>query len=114
FTFATGFDAGDCWTVTVTDAILARATVLFDEAVTYASADAASTWSETPDAVTQTALFVSYNSLTSYYTLSTVLARYNTLRCVVNSAIDLAGNTQTTANVLTCAVGSASAASLAP
>jgi hypothetical protein len=114
FEFADGFDAGDSWTVKVTDAILARATVLFDEEITYATADAATTFVDTTASVAQTDDFVSYNSKTSYYTFSTVLVRYNTLRCVVNGAKDLAGNTQTTANVLTCAVGSASATSLAP
>jgi len=114
FTFAAGFDAGDSWTVTVTDAILARATVLFDEEITFASADAATTFVDTTNVVAQTDTFVSYNSKISYYTFSTVLARYSTLRCVVNGATDLAGNIQTTANVLTCAVGAASATSLAP
>jgi hypothetical protein len=113
-TMAPTFSAGDGVTVTVTTEILARATVLFDEEITYASADAATTWEDTTDSVTQTDTFVAYDSKTSYYSFSTILARYNTLRCVVNGAEDLAGNTQTTANVLTCAVGKASTTNLAP
>ena len=113
-TMAPTFSAGDGVTVTVTTEILARATVLFDEEITYASADAATTWEDTTDSVTQTDTFVAYDSKTSYYSFSTVLARYNTLRCVVNGAEDLAGNTQTTANVLTCTVGKASTTNLVP
>jgi len=110
-----GFAAGDVGTITITAAITGRATVLFDEDVTYATASVLASYTfsdETVTVVAPAAAFVSYSAKTSYFTAT--LTRYDTLRCVVNSMTDLAGNTQTTASVITCAVGSASATSLFP
>ena len=99
--------------------VIARATILFDEDITSATADAA-TWTSIQwidgemNVVDET--FVNYASKTSYYTIDTAiaLAQYDTLRCVVNGAEDLAGNIQTTASVLTCTVGAASETDLKP
>ena len=120
---AAGLVAGNVTTVTVTTAIAERATVLFDEEVTYASASAAAnfTWLHTTtlgvaDAPVET--FVNYNNTTliSYFSPFTLTAfdRYGTLRATVNGLVDLAGNTQTTASVVSCTIGAASATSLAP
>jgi len=134
FVFADGFDAGDVNTVTITTAIAERATVLFDEEVTFATASDDSIVAATLGNYVWTAwtlatnatkgavaagTFVNYDAKTAYFTpvFFTVvpqLARYDTLTCVVNGMTDLAGNTQTVANVLSCTVGAASATALLP
>jgi hypothetical protein len=122
--FQAGFAAGDACTVTVTTAIASRATVLFDEEITFATAATGAnyTWSSwdlslnAANAITAST-FVNYAVLTSYFTPVTgtlAIARYDTLNCVVNGMTDLAGNTQIVANVLSCTVGAASATSLVP
>jgi hypothetical protein len=121
--FLSTFAAGDACTVTVTTTIASRATVLFDEEVTYATASGANyTWTSwdlslNASNAVNVATFINYVSLKSYFspiTCALALARYDTLNCVVNGMTDLAGNTQTVANVLSCTVGAASATSLAP
>lgn len=124
FTFVSGFAAGDGAKVVVTEEIAARATILFDEEVTYATAstDGNYTWTAWDFSLNVThtvpaATFANYAGLTSYFTPVTTtlgLARYDTLNCVVNGMTDLAGNTQTAASVLSGTVGAASATSLAP
>ena len=127
-----GFSAGDGCTVTVTTAITERATVTFDEEVTYATASSAdittgnyiwTAWDQSANVSSGTiasAIFANYADKVSYFSALTFgtpeieLARYDTLNCVVNGMTDLAGNTQTVANVLSCTVGKASATSLKP
>jgi len=121
---ATGLVVGNVTSVTVTTAIASRATVLFDEEITFATAATGAnyTWSSwdlslnAANAITA-CTFVNYAGLTSYFTPVTgtlAIARYDTLNCVVNGMTDLAGNTQIVANVLSCTVGAASATSLVP
>ena len=109
--------SGSVVKLTIATAIADRATVLFDEEVTYASAMAiTNAWRNLTTAVTPTATTVSYSNKTLYFTpfAGGALARYDSLRVLINGAVDLAGNTQTTASAITCTVGKASLTSLAP
>jgi len=123
FTFVNNFDAGDGVTITVVARVAERATVLFDEVVTYASASAAANfvWLHTTtlgiiDSPDET--FVSYNSSnkTSYFSpfSGTAFDQNGSLKATVNGLVDLAGNTQTTASVITCTIGKASLTALKP
>jgi len=117
FVFAAGLDAGDVNTVTITTAIADRATILFSEEVTYASAMAAAnfTWLNNTTGLALADVPITYYSNTTYFTpFVAALAVYDSVRCIVNGLVDLAGNTQTTASVVTCTAAAASLTSLAP
>jgi len=122
---------GDVNTITITEAISERATVTFDEEVTYATASSVdvttgnyiwTAWDQSlnvSSGTVQTGVFANYADKVSYFSAVTFgttaqLARYDTLNCVVNGMTDLAGNTQTVASVISCTVGAASATSLLP
>ena len=114
---------GESYTVTcaaATAVVESRATILFSEDVTFATADTAVwtgfDWSAGAPFGSITEVFLNYVSKISYYRTfgAVALARFDTLIATVNGATDLAGNIQTTASVLTCTVGAASATSLAP
>jgi len=101
--------------------IAGRATVLYSEDVTVATADLGvftgidfTTGAAHATPVAET--YLAYVGNTSYYTLTSTpdLALYDTVRVTVNGTIDLAGNTQTTASSLSCTVGAASLTTLAP
>jgi len=104
-------------TVTNTDAIEDRASILFSEDVTTASAIAAAnyTWANSTTGVAPVDVPGSYVNLTEYFTFGVgALARFDIISCVVDDLVDLAGNVQTTANSVSCTVGAASATALVP
>jgi len=107
---------GSVTTLTVTDTalIVDRARVLFSEEITTASAILPANYTFLDGAVAAVDTPVSYSAKYMYFTFAGVLAQGDILTCTVNGVIDLAGNTQTTANVLTATVGAAHATSLAP
>jgi hypothetical protein len=104
-------------TIVATDQIVDRATIVYSEAVTTASATAAAnfTWWNTSTGAALADTIVTYKNLTTYFSpFVAVLAQYNLIGCAVNGLVDSAGNIQTTASAVTCTVGAASATSLAP
>lgn len=109
--------------VVVGTAIASRATVLFDEEITLASAatDANYIWTNTITlfglvvVVPVSPDFVIHASKTSYFSdFSWDLTQYDSLTCIVDDMEDLAGNIQTTESALSTVVGEASLTSLAP
>lgn len=108
--------------VVVGTAIASRATVLFDEEITYASAATAGNymWQHTAWlglTFASSTTFVGYIGETSYFRTFTGwggdIAQYDGLAVIVNGMTDLAGNTQTTGSSLNTVVDKASLTSLA-
>jgi len=102
---------GNTTTLVITNAttIAARGKILFSEEITNASAIAAATYT-----FSNGGTVLSYSAKYTYFSGGFTSAQGITNTCSVNGAVDLAGNTQTTASVLSCTVGAASATSLAP
>jgi len=118
-TFKPTFVLNDAATVIVRAAVVAipdRATVLFSEEISSVSAMALAnyTWGNSTTGTAPVDTPIAYGSLTTYFTLDNTLARFDAISCLVNGAVDLAGNIQTTASTLTCIVGAASLTSLTP
>jgi len=105
---------GSVTTLTVTDtaAISSRAKVGFNEAITNASAILPANFTFSPVGGT----VLSYATLYTYFSggFAAAAVQGTTLTCTVDDVVDLAGNAQTTANIVSCTVGAASATSLAP
>jgi len=109
---------GNITTLTITNTALIpdRAKVGFSEEITSASAILLTnyTWTDAATAITTAATYTSKYAYFNTFATGGPLALNETLRCSVNGVVDLAGNIQTTASVLSCTVGAASATSLAP
>lgn len=98
--------------ITSATAIAAKAKILFSEDITNASGIAAANFTFSPAGGTN----LSYSNKYSYFSggFAGAATQGTTLICTVNGAVDLAGNIQTTASVISATVGAASATSLAP
>jgi len=121
FTFvAAGLNSvGSITTLTITDtaAVVDRATVLFSEEITNASATTAANYVFTVAAAVVTpgaGVGAYYSKLAYFNTFAAALVENTTLRVIVDDVVDLAGNAQTTESNLTCTIGAAHLTTLAP